>query len=259
MKNRSLRNALGGSVTNAPELFYQDTTRFTAEDRLDSNRARIIKYNGSSQATYDIQLLYNSETIKNVASVNIPATPYAIGKEVKITYPHGLRQQPMIDGGIFAGRGDTGSGSSYPPEMQALGMAQQALTLLRNASIILADESLENIYGSDSIDYLLPAAFQHTDAHIELPVRYPVTRITGNFPLTELHENIFADTDGGAFTITLPAGVSGREYKIRNVGRSGNRVTIIPDGAELLFGESSQFLIDGEVLDMVFEPTEGWW
>jgi hypothetical protein len=70
---------------------------------------------------------------------------------------------------------------------------------------------------------------------------------------------IFADTDGGAFAITLPAGVEGTHYKIINCGSAGLNVTITPDGTEKVCGDSSQILYDGEVLDLHFNSTEGWW
>ena len=86
------------------------------------------------------------------------------------------------------------------------------------------------------------------------------TRITGNTTLDATHHNVFADTDGGAFTVTLPAGVAGTTYRIINSGSSANNLTITPDGAELLLGVNSNFtLLDGDVLVIVYEATEGWW
>lgn len=86
------------------------------------------------------------------------------------------------------------------------------------------------------------------------------TRVTGNTTLDTTHHNVFADTDGGAITITLPAGVAGTNYRIANTGSSGNSITITPDGSELLLGSNSNFtLLDGEVLIMTYESTEGWW
>lgn len=86
------------------------------------------------------------------------------------------------------------------------------------------------------------------------------TRITANTTLDTTHHNIFCDTDGGAFTVTLPAGVAGTKYRIINTGTSGNAVTITPDVAELLLGENSNWtLLDGDVLTIVYETTEGWW
>jgi len=68
------------------------------------------------------------------------------------------------------------------------------------------------------------------------------------------------DTDGGAFTYTLPAGIQDRQYKIVNVGTSGNVLTIEPAGAELLIGANSGFeLQDGESLIICYDETDGWY
>jgi hypothetical protein len=104
------------------------------------------------------------------------------------------------------------------------------------------------------------------DIDIKAPISFEsgmilqTDRITSNTTLTGDHNQVFVDTDGGAVTITLPAGVDGTHYRIINTGSSGNDVTITPDGAELLIGANSNFtLYDAESLDMVYETTEGWW
>lgn len=88
-------------------------------------------------------------------------------------------------------------------------------------------------------------------------------RITsGDSPYTilGLDNNVFCDTDGGAITLNMPAGINGRKYRFINTGSSGNAVTITPNGAELLMGVNSSFtLLDGDVLILVYETTEGWW
>lgn len=87
-----------------------------------------------------------------------------------------------------------------------------------------------------------------------------VDRIAGDTTLTAANHHVFVDTDGGAVTITLPAGVSGKYYRIVNTGSSTNNLTITPDGTELLIGANSNFtLLDGETLIIVFDPTEGWY
>lgn len=84
-------------------------------------------------------------------------------------------------------------------------------------------------------------------------------RLTGNTTLDATYHQVFCDTDGGAFTITLPAGVAGTEHRIINTGSSSNNLTIAPDGAELLIGVNANWtLMDGEALAIVYEATEGW-
>lgn len=85
------------------------------------------------------------------------------------------------------------------------------------------------------------------------------SRYTSNQTLDATNHVVMGDTDGGAFTVTLPAGVDGTNYKISNVGSSGNALTLAPDGSELLVGANANFdLLDGETLDLFYETTEGW-
>ncbi|ANS05707.1 hypothetical protein [uncultured Mediterranean phage] len=87
-----------------------------------------------------------------------------------------------------------------------------------------------------------------------------VLRVTGNTTLDTSHNNVFCDTDGGAITITLPAGIVSKRYRIVNTGSAANDVTITPDGAELLIGANSSFTLgDDESLIIVYETTEGWY
>lgn len=72
-------------------------------------------------------------------------------------------------------------------------------------------------------------------------------------------EVIFLNTDTAVITVTLPAGVDGKSYSIKNCGSSGFAVTVTPDGAENLFGEAASFtLYDNEVIDIHYETLEGW-
>jgi hypothetical protein len=44
------------------------------------------------------------------------------------------------------------------------------------------------------------------------------------------------------------------------VGNSDNNLTLTPGGAETLLGANSSFtLLDGDVLLITYETTEGWW
>jgi hypothetical protein len=88
------------------------------------------------------------------------------------------------------------------------------------------------------------------------------TRVAGPITLTSSHQSVFCDTDtaGVGFELTLPAGVDGKWYRIINCGSSGYDVTITPDGSENLLGaNASQTLADGNVIDLVYETTMGWW
>jgi len=85
------------------------------------------------------------------------------------------------------------------------------------------------------------------------------TRVTVAYTALVTDHMIYADTDGGAFTIDLPAGVEGQYFRIANVGTSGNDVTIDGDGAETVMGDATQTLSDGEIMILIYNVTEGWW
>jgi hypothetical protein len=87
-----------------------------------------------------------------------------------------------------------------------------------------------------------------------------IDRFISDTTLDATHHVVFVDTDGGAVTITLPAIVNGTQYRIVNVGTSGNAVALIPDGSELLLSLNESFcLLDGDVLIINGEDTEGWY
>ena len=87
-----------------------------------------------------------------------------------------------------------------------------------------------------------------------------VLRVTTDTTITFEDGTIFADTDGGDITISLPAGQSGERHKIINCGLSENVVDIVPSGSELLNGENeTETLYDTENLDLQFDEIEGWY
>jgi len=85
------------------------------------------------------------------------------------------------------------------------------------------------------------------------------TRVTTTYTVLTTDHVVFADTDGGAFTITLPAGVEGQHFRITNCGSAGLALTIDGDGTETVLGELTQELSDGDTLNMYYNATEGWW
>lgn len=87
----------------------------------------------------------------------------------------------------------------------------------------------------------------------------PIDVYTANVTLTDDNSEVVCDTDTvGAFTVSLYAGVTGNEHRIVNAGTSGSAVTISPNGAELLLGANSSFMLaDGESL-MIKYSTKGW-
>lgn len=84
------------------------------------------------------------------------------------------------------------------------------------------------------------------------------TRVTTTYTALVTDQMIYADTDGGVFTITLPAGVEGQEFRIANVGTSGNDLTIDGDGAEKVRGATTKVVSDNEIMILIYNTTEGW-
>ncbi len=83
---------------------------------------------------------------------------------------------------------------------------------------------------------------------------------TSPYTPSSTDEELFIDTTAIPITITLPAGIDGTNYRMINIGSSGNDVTLVANGIEKLFGEVvSEKITDSEVLLMTFQTNEGWY
>jgi len=86
------------------------------------------------------------------------------------------------------------------------------------------------------------------------------TRVTTTYDILITDDRVFANTDSGAFTATLPAGVEGQEFRIINSGTSGLDLTLAPNGAENLIGANSSITIsDSESIILNYNATDGWY
>jgi len=89
------------------------------------------------------------------------------------------------------------------------------------------------------------------------------TRVTTSpYTVQSDDEVIFVDTDGGAITVNLLAGVEGKHLKIINCGSGGNDVTVDPNDTEQLYGAGAGIastMSDGEVINIHYNSVEGWW
>jgi hypothetical protein len=74
-------------------------------------------------------------------------------------------------------------------------------------------------------------------------------------------ELLRCDTDGGAFTVTLPAidsHMHGDEIVIKNIGTSANNVTVDTTGADTIDGSASVTVADGVVATFVSDGSATW-
>ena len=134
----------------------------------------------------------------------------------------------------------------------------------------MEDEDYFKFDDDVNIDTLAANSAVYTDANKTLTTTMPtgagaikVTRLTGTTSVTVTAGKLnifFCDTDGGAFTVNLPAGTDADYVRIINCGSSGNDVTVAPNGAELLTGaNASRTLSDSGVIILTYQTTEGWW
>ena len=95
---------------------------------------------------------------------------------------------------------------------------------------------------------------------VRLGGKYTKTiKIITTYTILTTDHIIFCDTDGGAFTVTLPIGVEGQEFKIINCG--SNTLTVSPNGSEELFGGGAGVATDlssDETITIHFNITKGW-
>ena len=84
------------------------------------------------------------------------------------------------------------------------------------------------------------------------------TRLTADgTTLSTAHHEVFCDTDGGAFTVTLPATPVGQTYRITNSG--SNNLTVGRNGNNIKGSATDAIIPSGDTLILTWEPTEGWW
>lgn len=102
-----------------------------------------------------------------------------------------------------------------------------------------------------------PAEHVHHDYQAKLVEEIAVSTSPFTPPIGEYYV-LFINTDDSDIIINLSEGAAGTSYRMIDVGGNGNKVTINGGGSENIFGESSQYLYDDEVLDIVYNKTHGW-
>lgn len=125
-----------------------------------------------------------------------------------------------------------------------------------DAATELTNSILYGVMAADPEDQTLRvnAKFETTQGRM-----VNTTRVTTTYTALVTDHEIFCDTDGGAFTITLPVGVDGQKFRIINCGSSGNDLTIDGNGAENVRGAATQIVSDSEIMIITYETTEQWW
>ena len=78
------------------------------------------------------------------------------------------------------------------------------------------------------------------------------------YTIVDNNVNITCDIDTGNMIINFPAGVEGSSVRVGNAGSADNDVTINGNGSETIRGLASQTLYDDEILNSIYETTEGW-
>ena len=173
--------------------------------------------------------------------------------------------------------GDTMTGSLIPDVDSSIDLGSSAPKYWANLYIdkiyLDSDSTIENTDvdawnthltsdGSDHtfIDQAVTIASSPTFASVTTTGGRVVntTRQTTTYTALVTDDAIFCDTDGGAWTLTLPVGVDGQRFMITNCGSSGYDLTIDANGSEEINGETTQLLSDGDSIIIIFESTEEW-
>ncbi len=186
--------------------------------------------------------------IRNFSNDATPGTPN------RIVFQLGKPTVP-ITGLIMNFSGNVGVGIEPQARLHTKGVANVIQLLVEAHSTQTAN--IVEIQKSDGTVYVNVTGagiLQTTQGRIS-----NTTRVTTTYTVLAADHVVYCDTDGGAFTATLPAGVEGTHYKIINCGSSGNSLTIDGAGAETVAGSATQTLIDAEVLELHYNATEGWW
>jgi len=116
------------------------------------------------------------------------------------------------------------------------------------------------VFGDLNNDYIGIGIFPTAQLHTTKGRIVGTTRITDSTATLDVDNHvIFVDTDNNDVLILLPPGVEGTSYRIINCGSSGNDITVVGDGSETIWGDSDITLADGDIIDLVYNTTEGWW
>ena len=137
------------------------------------------------------------------------------------------------------------------------GMSTIALGLTVNNTGVGADATSDFIAKSLSSDVALVVDSSEDVVKTGVGRIMNTSRYTANQTLNSQDHIVFCN---GTFTITLPAGIEGTNYKIINSGTGV--ITVDPDGTEQVYGGGAgvaQTLDAGEVINIHYNTTDGWY
>lgn len=121
------------------------------------------------------------------------------------------------------------------------------------ATILGEDYFIDKFYQLTAGDFILIYAADSSGLYEVNSSKTGVTPTSGSIIYK------YEDTDSSDVNINLLPGINNLTYKVVNTGSSGNRVSVIPNGTDLLFGENETFyLYDDESIYITYQATEGW-
>jgi len=237
----------GSTANNTGSLAFGASALSSGANAVAMGTSASVKYSESmgigagATTTKANQLVIGSDTQ--------PITEVLVGNDVTFSDP---QAQTLFT--VTSASGSNKSGTAYVIQPGAgTGTGEGGNFIVKTATPGAASNATLNAYTTAfTID-----DSQTTQTHAGRIAN--TTRYTSSQTALVTDEVLFCDTDGGAWTLTLPAGVEGTHYKIINCGSGGYDLTVDGDSAETIYGETTQDLADGEVIDIHYNATEGWW
>jgi hypothetical protein len=138
----------------------------------------------------------------------------------------------------------TGAGCTVSPNATLIDGSSEQFELLLNES---------RTYVGDGSDWWTISQY----GYLDFTRKIDHTATEAQRTLKTRDYKMFCDTDGGAITILLPAGINGTNYYIYNTGILD--VSVTPNGADLIDGINADKVFSKGVIALTYEDTEGWW
>lgn len=254
--------ALASEVTYAPSAASKTGWGYYCVIASGNTSNEISTLSGMEAFAVPTPVTGFSDTVRNNYGANVGV--FAVGGNVALD-AIGLRATVTGCGsdevyGINIGTVTEGAGTPTIRALKDESDADWSLSGADNKKFFMGIADDCSIY-YDSTDMCIDSAEVGTGALKTMQGRkVNTTRATTTYTILVTDDNIFCNTDGSAWTATLPAGAEGQRFRIINSGSSLNDLTIAPNGSEHLLGANSNFILrDGETLEIVYNATDGWY